>query len=503
MTQLSILRRKPLFLLGTLFLSTVVFTACGGDDGSSEGGGGSDGAGASGSGKGTGASTGGGGEGTGGNGSRDGAGGSGKGTGSSTGGGGEGTGSTGSGTGGGNPPLPYYEEFGSWLQSCDAGNTACEAAPWDLRLGEKFRKGPNTIISEKGPCGVDSFWGNYERSNDAMIFSRCDPAADASDPAGNSRTYGLSFEQEGERMILTSDGKTFTFERATRDTISEPTMSELSMSVLSTKINGCNYPTNDYIYRNPGKLGVFIERIGYSENNFYTDRIDDTAASNWVGSLGFIKREQRGLPMVDYLASTGTHLSYYGVLRDANLKPLSAVGFETDDCATETEDQVEAWEHDLVRDLSFRRFWKKYADGPSSNVRENWLKSDSTATITASGLSGTVQEVMVTVRTAANVDLNLTLTSPDGNQVVFHTGVPDGSPASGSASVRSGHEYTTFSDHASKLVKDEAVSTWYRVYKPEEALSAFVGDAKNGDWVLSITNSKVTSRLGYFGLSIR
>src|SRR5690606_4306908 len=126
------------------------------------------------------------------------------------------------------------------------------------------------------------------------------------------------------------------------------------------------------------------------------------------------------------------------IFRDEDLTPIHAIEF---DCDSSNESDVRAFEHDFVRGVTFRRFWTKSAG--------------TTATIDVD-LAGTIEEVLVTLRTStlANAsELAFTLTSPGGTTVeLLSAGTI---PSEDSAQF----EYTSFADDATKSLIDPELAS--------------------------------------------
>jgi subtilisin-like proprotein convertase family protein len=208
-----------------------------------------------------------------------------------------------------------------------------------------------------------------------------------------------------------------------------------------------------------------------------------TGRSGW----SFYDADDRGAQTGQFPASPLSSLFEFRVIHAPDLSPVSAVGHEI--ICNEDIANAKGWEYDFIRNVIYRRFWQR---------EEVEVEGEASSTITVSELSGEVQEVLVTVW-AENTDdaanLEISLTSPSGTTVVLAKG------QNGDGTIEC-YQYTRFADHAEKSVTDSSLTHFEDLLKPENALSKFVGESKNGVWTLTVKETDGDSGINYFGLSI-
>lgn len=393
--------------------------------------------------------------------------------------------------GGGGPtePEPTYDVLGAWERTCDdlgmgGAMNDCLDEPWEVMLGEAVLGGPTILVSNGGPCGAEERLGTFTHTDGTLEFFNCGDGDPQNAPDAEGLRFDVRFASGGERMVLAHGETEYVLQRNVL-----PPTSLSSKRLLSVGPGGCdsfsqsmNFHTVDHDWT-PAWSSTLALQGGELFMDEMFRRIEGTGLRGW----DFYSEDHRGAQSADFPLEPATTASFYKIAHAADLTPVYAVGFEIDDC-DDSAGAVRGLEYDFVRDVSHRRFW--------STAQQSL---DATSVLAVDGLEGSVAEVIVTVRTtnvSSGAEWTVSLTSPDGTTVEVVSGViGDGSLGD--------LEYTSFADHATTSIADPELSSLHDLLAPQNLLSAFQGESKNGDWTLSVSVTGDSGFLNYFGLSIR
>ena len=466
--------RIRLFTGGLLIATGAVAFACGSDDGGSNGGasGGTAGTGGSPSGGSDSDSTGG----KSNTGGKDGAGGKGD------------MGGMGGG-GGTNEPEPTYDVLGAWERTCDdlgmgGAMTDCLGEPWEVMLGEAVLGGPTTLVSDGGPCGAGQTLGTFTYTDETLELFNCGDGDPQNAPDAEGLRFDVRFAARGERMVLTQGETEYVLQRNEL-----PPTSISSKRLVGVGSWDCDSfsPSMTFHIVDHDETPAWSSTIALQGGELFMDEMFERTEGTGQKGWRFYTEDHRRARSADFPLEPATVATFYKISHAADLTPVYAVGFEIDDC-DDSAGAVRGLEHDFVRDVSYRRFWSA-AQEPL----------DATSVLAVDGLEGSVAEVIVTVRTtsvSSGAEWTVSLTSPDGTTVELVSGViGDGSLGN--------LGYTSFADHATTSIADPELSSLQDLLAPQNPLSAFQGESKNGDWTLSVSVTGGSGFLNYFGLSVR
>lgn len=458
-----------------LIVTGSVAFACGSEGGSS--GAGASGGAAGDSGRNTGGTSSGGSDATGGKGNKGGTGGK------------QGEGGMG-GMGGEGPvePTPTYDVLGAWEQTCDHlemgdERDACIATPWKIQLGRAVLGGPPTFASRGGACHSPSV-GTFSYTDETLELFNCGSGDPQNAPDAEGLRFEVEFADEGEIMVLVGEDAEYVLRRAAVPSPSVSSKRLLHVAQWSCASSGSwmRFQTVDHD-RLDGWSSTLTVQNGVLFMDEFFSRAEGTSSGNWA----FYDKNSRGAQAAEFPLEPGTKASFYKVTHAADLTPTYAVGFEVDDCSDAGSD-LRAFEHDFLRDATFRRFWNTTAQA-----------LDATSVIAVDGLDGSVDELIVTVRTSgtpSDTEWTFSLTSPGGTTVTLVSGVV------GNGSLGN-FEYTNFADYAATSIADPELGSLEDILVPLHPLSTFQGEPKNGSWTLTVSSGGGGGSLIYFGLSIR
>lgn len=418
----------------------------------------------------------------------------------------------GAGTGGAATVEP--DVYGAWRQDCPAGeggasSGACPGGePWALVLGKTdVLGGPLTMVSSAGSLcgdigsgegeGEEYIAGTFGWDGSQLELFNCDSDPQNGGMAGagaRGRVFDVSFANGGKRMRLRSaDDVEYVFDKQDLPESVVQDVRLISVGTISCTDGSIEYQSilSDEEGEAPSSWLSTVLPVG---DSLIMDEFFDTVESGEGGgeesrSAGiegwtFYEADDRGAQTATFPIPSNTRARGYRITHAPDLTPLFAVGYEVDDCSDDLEPR--GFEYDFQRNVVFRRFWEALE-----------TTSESAIDLDVSGLSGTVKEIVVTVSVGAlnAAQAEISLTSPDGTTVVLAAG------ENGDGTV-SGFYYTSFSDRASKSITDDSLTTFEDQLRPENPLSAFAGENKNGTWILNVDSSEILN-VDYFGLSIR
>lgn len=392
------------------------------------------------------------------------------------------------GDGGPIEPPPNLEIYGSWTRACDLltdqdAIEACLGAPESFVFGRAVLDEPATFVSEGGFCADGTGRGTFAFEEDVLELFHCGDGDSQVGPDAVGLVFQTRWEAAGERLIL-SDGDTeYVFTRDSR--AGTPWVSARVIEIGRTCNSRDAYLRGHTVLEGeaPGWFSTLVFQGGETLMDELIQDVESTQSFNW----SFYDADHRGLQTKSFALEPGVPASFCRIFRDEDLTPIHAIEFEMDDCDSSNESDVRAFEHDFVRGVTFRRFWTKSAG--------------TTATVDVD-LAGTIEEVLVTLRTStlANAsELAFTLTSPGGTTVeLLSAGTI---PSEDSAQF----EYTSFADDATKSLIDPELSSLEDRFVPAQPLAALAGEPMAGTWTLSVTRESgdVGGALTYFGLSLR
>lgn len=398
-------------------------------------------------------------------------------------------GGMGGGAGGTVEPDPTYDLLGAWEQVCDVLDPGeamddCLAEPWELMLGKAVLGGPATLVSQDGPCGGGESVGTFSYADQHLELFNCGAGDPQNAVDAKGLLFDVTFADEGERMVLVHEETEYVLQRAER-----PPTSVSAARLLWVDEWRCTdeEPRIFYHIVDHGATDAWASTLTLQGGELFMDEFFDQREGTGMDDWGFYDSDHRGAQTATFPLASGITASHYRVTHAPDLTPVYAVGFEADDCEGDAS-TLRGFEYDFVRDVEFRRFWSSSSEALGATVD-----------IEVAGLAGTVNELIVTVDTDDVVDaakLTLSLTSPDGTTVELASGV------AGDGTIGN-FEYTSFADYAQVSVANDELTSFEDLLAPQNALSAFEGEAKNGTWTLTVSTSGDSGTVTYFGLSIR
>lgn len=392
------------------------------------------------------------------------------------------------GTGGEEPVEPEPRYLGSWEESCDhlegEAEDACTDKPWKLVLGPAVLGGPPTFVSREGACQFPQVFGTFSYADGTLELFNCGSGTPQNAPEPEGLRFEVGVADDGESMVLVGEEREYRLRRVT-----VPPPSVLSKRLLWVENVGCDGDGSSMRYQavDHDSQKAWSSTLAAQEGVLFMDEFHARSETTSNGLWTFYNADDRGAQAAVFPLEAGKRTTFYKVTYALDLSPAYAVGFEVDDCSN-PGGGVRGFEYDFLRGATFRRFWN-----------DTQYALDATSVIEVGGLEGTVNEVIVTVRTTGipdDVDWTVSLTSPSGTTVTLVSGIV------GDGSLRS-FDFTTFADYATKSIADPELGSLADIFVPLNPLSAFQGDPKNGDWTLTISSGGAGGAVNYFGLSIR